>query len=287
LKALEAVTWQCPMRGGDMSTSLSELSRIEADRGAALRRTIIAKFRPGKSLEADLTSLRGEVLDWLGIAELAKRYTEEGGWIFRGQSFPHPLRPKIGRPTARRDIDNNPLPYSCDDDQRMFENFERRRRPYLRYQPQGKLEWLAIAQHHGLPTRLLDWSESFLAAVYFAVERSGVEGPAAIYALRISDKAVSSDDPFTLTSARLYRPPHIATRIVAQQGVFTVHPNPTQNYETKDLDQWLIFDKRVCFRIKRELDTCGVNRSVLYPDIDGLAGYLEWRYKWSQPMPMI
>lgn len=262
-----------------MSTSLIELDRVDADSATAQRRAITGKFRPGRSSEADLTSLRGEVLDWLGLAELAQRYTEEGGWIFRGQSFPHPLRPKIGRPAARRDIDNNPLPYSRDDDRRMFENFRRRSRPYLGYQPQGDLEWLAIAQHHGLPTRLLDWSESFLAAVYFAIEKSGVEGPAVIYALKISDKAASS--------VKLYRPAHIAARIVAQQGVFTVHPNPNANYEAKDLEQWLIFDKRVCFRIKRELDTCGVNRSVLYPDIDGLAGYLEWRYKWSQPMPMI
>jgi FRG domain len=233
-----------------------------------------------------LAALCGEVLDWVGLAELARRYTERGGWIFRGQSFPHGLRPKIGRPSARRDIDNRALPYSADDDLRMFENFERRSRPYLSYQPQGKLEWLAIAQHHGLPTRLLDWSESFLAATYFAVEKSGVEGPAAIYALKINEKAVGSDDPFKLSTVSLYRPPHIAPRIAAQQGVFTVHPNPNDSYQSCELEQWLIFDKRVCFNIKRQLDTCGINRSVLFPDIDGLAGYLEWRYKWSQPMPL-
>lgn len=51
----------------------------------------------------------------------------------------------------------------------MLDAFKRRARPYIDQIPQNDFEWMFVAQHHGLPTRLLDWSTSPLVALYFAV----------------------------------------------------------------------------------------------------------------------
>ena len=98
--------------------------------------------------------------------------------------------------------------------------------------------------------------------------------------------AAPLEDPFHLPKIKLYRPPHIAPRIAAQQGIFTVHSEPATNANFPKLELWHIPRKPICFSIKRTLDVCGVNRAALFPDIDGLATYLEWRYKWSDFIKM-
>ena len=56
--------------------------------------------------------------------------------------------------------------------ERMLHLFKQRSRPFLRELPANDFEWMFLAQHHGLPTRLLDWSTNALVALFFALERA-------------------------------------------------------------------------------------------------------------------
>jgi hypothetical protein len=53
--------------------------------------------------------------------------------------------------------------------ERMLDEFKRKARPFIDFLPQNDFEWLFIMQHHGVPTRLLDWTSNALVALYFAV----------------------------------------------------------------------------------------------------------------------
>jgi hypothetical protein len=124
-----------------------------------------------------------------------------------------------------------------------------------------------------------------LVAAYFAAEKAGTGGgPPAIYAVRDVPPYDPDVDVFNQVSpVVLYRPPHISARIPAQSGVFTVHLNPDKEEFLPDLvEMWILEKARETFWLKQILATCGINRGSLFPDLDGLAEYMGWRYKWDK-----
>lgn len=176
---------------------------------------------------------------WTELAHLVETYLDKT-WIFRGvPNKEFKLVPNIGRRGVRKNPKTGKnLPYDVNEGSKCLEQFIREARTHLPYEPRSNLEWLAIAQHHGMPTRLLDWSESPLIAAFFAVKWGGFFGgerkDAAIYGVPTPPAATVEDEkyPFEMSDIepKLYRPPHLSPRIIVQQGVFTLHPDPEKEY---------------------------------------------------------
>lgn len=239
----------------------------------------------------------GEIRTWVDLANFAKTHGD-GEWLFRGvtDAVNHDLIPKVARPALLKgDASPEERPYNREEEEYYFRMFVRQARPHVMPSPAHLLEWAAVAQHHGLPTRLLDWTWSPLAAGYFAVEASGIKQgksvDAAIYAIKGFKQILPGmqgsrlTSPFGFDGVWVYDPPHISPRIPAQRGAFTLHSEPDRplqaNHDTRErLEKWVI-PSTCCYKIRRILDVCAINRASLFPDLDGLARALEWRYKWA------
>jgi hypothetical protein len=204
--------------------------------------------------------------------------------LYRGQPFDKPLLPKIARfqPSNVETVEKE-----------MLEDFKRRSVHLIDCQPINSWDWLALAQHHGMATRLLDWSENSLNALWFSMftnseltesEYSVVWG----FNVPKEDIVNSSEnvDPFQEGTTKVFKPNHITKRISAQLAWFTIHKYNSEKkfiaFEENAEYSEKLFKIKIeqgCFEeCKKRLHNFGINSATMYPDIDGLAKHVEWLF---------
>jgi hypothetical protein len=161
------------------------------------------------------------------------------------------------------------------------------------------LRWLFLAQHYGLPTRLLDWTESPLIAAYFAVQDHHVDEDGCICALwptglnrnfnaanglvQIRDLRVAkiAESAFTgresLEEILAIDGQEIDPRMLAQMSRFTLHCGRTALESERGNEVWLrryVIPKDAKAIVRAQLLALGIRRSNLFPDLENLAGEL-------------
>jgi hypothetical protein len=225
------------------------------------------------------------------ISDADKKYAD---FVFRGQPTDEPLVPKLARLKwhGGRSLEMESL---------ILAEFARTIPPFI--QPGYDDEWdrLALAQHHGLPTRLLDWTYAATTALWFVVRNGpekcdcGTRRDGVVWLLKTSkedfidfrkDKPRPPIDPEDLT--RIFRPRLISNRIAAQSGIFTIHaakrPDPepfialeTNSNFTENLIK-IVIPAASFESLQKELNVCGTNYATMFPDLDGNCRHLQWRY---------
>ena len=145
-------------------------------------------------------------------------------WIFRGVSDreEHLLIPSIGRTED----------YNLGNEINLFEQFKLKANLFIP-KVYNDFEWLVLAQHHGLNTRLLDWSFNPLVAAFFAVTNiANRDFDGRIYTVQPSassfiDLSVEKS-PFELERIKFLIPAVSTRRIELQKGLFSIHPQPSK-----------------------------------------------------------
>lgn len=203
------------------------------------------------------------------LHQILGEYRKTNLWLFRGHGNPEwDLVPKAGRD-----------PYVKHNDFDIYQSWKRQALNFLTT-TYDDWDMLTIAQHHGLATRLLDWTFNPLVAAFFAVQNDD-DDDAVIYAY-YNDQSLKTEtiEPFKHEGVSKVKPNGMAPRVVRQSGIFTIHNPPKlnlkDNLNENDRLEKIIIDSSYRKELRFELSHYGINALSLFPDLDGLSQHINW-----------
>lgn len=233
------------------------------------------------------------------------------GWAFRGQADASwPLLSALPRRLLQNNVPRDQWPQR---EERAIRIFRRKAHVYLSESAlMDDLRCLAMMQHHGAPTRLLDFTKSPFVAAFFALEFA--RGPATVYALNTPwiwaagpdfDPTLTRDaiDPRVPGNFERYfavnnlpvvwfgEPREMDRRLVAQSGLLVVPgilDMPLDLLLNKYAHEQVLVERvliapEVRAQAMHELYRMNITQATLFPDLEGLARSIAYELEENWP----
>jgi hypothetical protein len=225
-------------------------------------------------------------------------------WYRGSTNSEHELVPSLGRG-----------PFGIKNERALINMFKQNAVQFVEYRPQSQWEWLFLARHHAVPTRLLDWTESPLIGLYFATHSIGngkkndrkdgalwlllptkLNAEAGIRPADSRDLPIFEDNGDQLQN---YLPTKLASeqttnltpaagiavrqskRMQAQHSVFTVthrDQTPIENIGKRMHVGRFIIPASAKARIRRQLEAVKIDDLTVFPELDNAARIVGRRY---------